>query len=125
MAVVKPNMFVVINKKDAEKLPENVRIWLDNVLESINHIRVQRGSNADPKYWVCNQDEPYAPNVIKAILDGEKMKEFLDRIGTRGNCNGCGIPIWWVRHNNQKMVPYTGVGKNHFIDCPQKDRFKK
>jgi hypothetical protein len=26
------------------------------------------------KYYVCNQDEPYAPRIIKTILDGEDQK---------------------------------------------------
>jgi hypothetical protein len=28
----------------------------------------------DNKYYVCNQDEPYAPQIIKTILDGEDQK---------------------------------------------------
>lgn len=44
------------------------------VLEQVANIRKQDGRNPNPRYWVCNQDEPYADMIIRLIELGEKSK---------------------------------------------------
>jgi hypothetical protein len=44
------------------------------VLEQVANIRRQDGRNPEPKYWVCNQDEPYADLINRIIELGEKAK---------------------------------------------------
>lgn len=50
---------------------------------------------------------------------------LLSLVGDQSICKGCGAGIWWVQHRNGKRAPYTSEGLNHFIDCPQAQRFKK
>ena len=51
------------------------------------------------------------------------MKTLLGLIGDKGVCAGCKAEIYWVVHRNGKRTPYTPVGLNHFIDCPEAARF--
>lgn len=44
------------------------------VLEGIQAMRKSDGKNPTPRYWVCNQDEPYADMIIRIIELGEKAK---------------------------------------------------
>lgn len=45
------------------------------VLRDIQKQRKRLGKKPNPFYYVCNQDEPYAKQVIEIILGGEKAKE--------------------------------------------------
>lgn len=58
--------FIVINKKH---LVEQKAHHVDLLREVIRKMNLP-----DNKYYVCNQDEPYAKDVIKTILEGEKNK---------------------------------------------------
>jgi hypothetical protein len=40
-------------------------------------------------------------------------------------CKACGERLFFVRHNTGKVAPYTIEGINHFVNCPQADRFKR
>jgi hypothetical protein len=40
-------------------------------------------------------------------------------------CQACGVKLYFVRHANGKLAPYTADGVNHFATCPDRDRFKK
>lgn len=66
--------FIVINKKhliDAyEKIPDKINEFFDLLGYISNWL-------PDHKYYVCNQDEPYAEKVIEIILKGEEEKEEL------------------------------------------------
>lgn len=55
----------------------------------------------------------------------EHIKPLLTAIGDKSTCKGCGAEIYWIVHKNKKKVPYTVEGRNHFIDCPARDRFRK
>lgn len=55
----------------------------------------------------------------------EAMKKLIDLIGDPGICRGCGARIYWVEHRNGKKVPYTSFGLNHFVNCPERERFKR
>ncbi len=41
------------------------------------------GKNMDQKYIVCNQDEPYAEEVARIILEGEEEKKRNKKIGLK------------------------------------------
>lgn len=55
----------------------------------------------------------------------EAIVRLLDLIGDRGVCRGCGQVCVWVKHKNGSATPYDLSGLNHFVSCPQRDRFKK
>ena len=60
--------FIVINKKHIYAAPEKVAANFWYALKALSeHL-------PDNKYWVCNQDEPYADKVISVIADGEDAK---------------------------------------------------
>jgi len=58
--------FVVINKKDLGYLNESGKVDLSKVLLAITIARSTDGKKLN-KYYVCNQDEPYAQSVIDII----------------------------------------------------------
>ena len=60
--------FIVLNRKHFAELPRDIS---DNLISSINEAN---NYLPDRKYYVCNQDEPYADKVINIILEGEKDK---------------------------------------------------
>ena len=81
--------FIVINRKHIEELndthvdgflrdaPESVMLF--KALEEFrNAYEENTGKKLDQKYYVVNQDEPYADNVIKMILYHENKKELRD-----------------------------------------------
>lgn len=55
----------------------------------------------------------------------DNMTHLLRQIAEAGVCRGCSTQIFWVRHKNGRLVPYTAVGLNHFVDCPAADRFRR
>ena len=61
--------FFVINRKHLKRIPPFVR---PIIREAMRHI-------PDNKYYVCNQDEPYAQDVIQTILKGEECKEAKEQ----------------------------------------------
>jgi hypothetical protein len=63
------NKFIVINKKFLHQMPQVDRIRFQSALISIEKYL------PDNKYYVCNQDEPYAQEVINIILKGEDAKD--------------------------------------------------
>ena len=77
--------FIVINKKRFDELDNAVAEWSivkgagDRLMKAIQKF-VDRykwyvaGKSMDQKYIVCNQDEPYAEEVARIILEGEKNK---------------------------------------------------
>lgn len=40
-------------------------------------------------------------------------------------CEACGAELFFVRHRTGKFAPYTADGLNHFIACPEANRFKR
>jgi len=50
------------------------RLSFREVLNGIAALRTKHGKNPHPRYWVCNQDEPYADMIIRLIELGEKSK---------------------------------------------------
>ena len=64
--------FIVINKKYLKKVPMNIR---DSFIWSLEALTTYLPDN---KYYVVNQDEPCAPNIIKFILDNESKNGVND-----------------------------------------------
>jgi hypothetical protein len=60
--------FIVINKKHLDKLPYDLSLRLKCLLKDISDYLPNN------KYYVCNQDEPYASKVIDIIIKGENNK---------------------------------------------------
>lgn len=60
--------FIVINKKYLSQLPAGLFDRFSRVLTEMQQFL------PDNKYYVCNQDEPYAQQVIDIILAGENAK---------------------------------------------------
>jgi len=68
--------FIVINKKHLEELEKSV-IWkplVSSLKEALDDLCL--GLPLQNKYYVCNQDEPYAQKVIDIILEGEDAKNL-------------------------------------------------
>jgi hypothetical protein len=56
----------------------------------------------------------------------ERMRRLLEltAVETR-KCKACGVMLFFVQHSSGKVAPYTADGLNHFVNCPQAERFKK
>lgn len=63
----------------------------------------------------------------RACLEAQAtaMRFLLQKAGRKGTCEGCGKTIYFVRHTNGSNTPYTEAGLNHFVDCAQRDRFRR
>jgi hypothetical protein len=62
------NKFIVINRKHLEGVDTTVLVAFYHLLGAVNK------GHTHNKYYVCNQDEPYADDIITAILEGEEWK---------------------------------------------------
>jgi hypothetical protein len=75
MAKYEPDKFIVINRKHLKNSSESrikaIQTCIDNLIGVLNY----EADYPDNKYYVCNQDEPYAQKVLDVILEGEKEKE--------------------------------------------------
>ena len=69
--------FIVIPKETMERLSMTARGQLGYMMSQINTMREKDagGPVPSPRYYVVNQDEPYADEVLNTILLGEKRKE--------------------------------------------------
>ena len=63
---------------------------------------------------------------VKPVTAEDRMAELLRLIAqSTRECLACGARIYFVRHSNGKLAPYTVDGVNHFKNCPQAGRFSK
>ena len=70
---------------------------------------------------------------MKTLTSQEHIEEWLlsnivkllDNITKSTQCKKCGKDIWFVKHANGKIAPYTAQALNHFADCPNAKDFKK
>jgi hypothetical protein len=55
------------------------------------------------------------------------MRLLVNHAGKKASCDGptCGRTIYWITHTNGKRTPYDESGLNHFVSCPDSDRFKR
>ena len=64
--------FIVINKKHLEIVKKKVPDKADEFIELLRSISNWLPNN---KYYVCNQDELYAQQIIDIIIAGENAKK--------------------------------------------------
>ena len=75
---------------------------------------------------ICHLPHPQLLGAASCIQAQEAaMLRLLSLAGDSGHCEGCGSQVFWVRHRNGRITPYTPQGLNHFINCPQAARFKR
>lgn len=65
---------VIIDRVDLECLSDLEIEFLAAIMKKINGYRFKRGASTDPKYYMCDITEPYAPIIEKVIEVGESMK---------------------------------------------------
>lgn len=72
--------FIVIRKwKISDNLSDKEQKQLDELISKANES--DDFFDKEPhKYYVCNQDEPYAKRIIRIILRGERIKEIKSKI---------------------------------------------
>lgn len=76
----KENKYFVLKLDDlAEYTTTEERLFLDKVAVQIAEGRRRDKREPYNRYVVCNQDEPYAENVWRAILNGEDAKQVQAR----------------------------------------------
>jgi hypothetical protein len=76
--------FIVINKNKIMELAEKEKNLPDYSKKATLLLRAidcfcdaykkYTGKKLNQKYYVCNQDEPYAKKIIDIILEGESLK---------------------------------------------------
>jgi hypothetical protein len=55
-----------------------------------------------------------------------RMEALLENTAeTVRPCKACGVKLYFVRHRNGHLAPYTFDGTNHFINCPHREQFKQ
>lgn len=81
MARLNNSLYIVIKRDDTKYLDYHQISALQEILQVIELHKGHRN-----KYYVCNQDEPYAKKVKQIILDGEDKKlrncTFIDTVET-------------------------------------------
>jgi hypothetical protein len=67
--------------------------------------------------------------MLSEIERGEFRKKIVEAMYTMdiatSTCRGCGEPIIWLKNHKGKNIPVDMYLQNHFINCPDRDRFKK
>ena len=86
MEVKLEEKFIVINRKYLKSQQDRFRIAFYNALYDL--------TLPDNKYYVCNQDEPYAQEVINIILKGEKKN-----VPTKHQTTNKTAISTWARNN--------------------------
>jgi hypothetical protein len=66
-------------------------------------------------------------NLEQAICEEIQaaVRELLEQFGTRGECRNCHAPVVWIKHTNNKNVSYSLQGIDHYITCPDTDKFRE
>jgi hypothetical protein len=79
----------------------------------------------------ATKGEDALTNILEQALciEAQKlaMRLLVNHVGKKASCDGpnCGRTIYWITHTNGKRTPYTEAGLNHFVDCPDRDRFSR
>jgi len=71
--IIFENKFFVINRKHLLNIPET---YINRVQVAL---RIMDRYSPSNKYFICNQDEPYAQDVIQTILKGEEAKKYVQK----------------------------------------------
>lgn len=74
-------------------------------------------------------DTDPSPSSVEGILL-QRIRDILFAVGDLGRCGsaqrpGCGAQIIWVQHKDGRKIPYNLQGQSHFVDCPNRQNFKK
>lgn len=67
----------------------------------------------------------HPPMVTCSDARAKVIADILFRAGAEDYCRGCRAKIYWIKHLNGKNAPYTEAGLIHFVDCPERDQFKR
>lgn len=79
-------------------------------------------SLVDQNFKALRQDIDDILNQLEVQRD--RMRRLLHNVGEEGICKGCPARVIWVIHRNGKRTPYDPDGTNHFITCPEAERFR-
>lgn len=74
--------FIVINKKHLRKLSNtnsDSKAAVKRFLNELSNIASLCEDIKINKYYICNQDEFYAHDVLRVILQGEDFKDHTDK----------------------------------------------
>jgi hypothetical protein len=97
--------FIVINKKHLRDIPDIIRTGF---LRSLEEIKSYIPEN---KYYVCNQDEPYADKIIDIILQGDTLED---------NSSGLvALNLSLIREKQQAIFDY--FAENHNLTLTHTD----
>lgn len=77
-----------------------------------------------PRTPLCDRCKLPHPPIIECLHALQRtVKEFLLRTSNLGTCSGCRATVYWTVHLNGKRAPYDENGLNHFVSCPQAEKF--
>jgi uncharacterized protein with PIN domain len=81
-----------------------------------------------PEFNPADERQPTKEEWVEFELN--QMKERLVKLfgliaEEKRPCRACAQELWFVRHKNGKVAPYTADGTNHFINCPHAKEFKR
>ena len=63
---------------------------------------------------------------IQTVTIEMRMADLLERAAAYQHpCRACGVELYFIRHRNGVLAPYTIDGENHFIACPKANEFRK
>lgn len=75
MAQFEDDKFLVLKWGDIrDHLPAPRIQWLESICDEIGAGRQMMGKERVNQYYVCNRDEPYAREILVAIMRGEDDK---------------------------------------------------
>ena len=70
--------YIILKRETLTLLTPVERNGLEKAILQLEVAMLKNKIPTDNKYYVCNRDEPYAPEVIRLILEGEYNKEHAD-----------------------------------------------
>jgi predicted RNA-binding protein len=75
---LKENTHIVIKREDVLTLVTSEEaVQLANILQKIEEKRLEQGRKIKQSYYVINQDEPYARQILNVIMNGEITKKSI------------------------------------------------
>jgi len=66
--------FLVLKREDLDKLSPELKAMINHICLQYDRIRAREGKSVN-RYYVVNQDEPYAEEVANLIAAGEAAKK--------------------------------------------------
>jgi len=84
--VSREEKFYIFKKEDVDSVLQKnplLEEYFQTMCSLIKLHRIAHNKKPENSYVACNQDEPYAEDVWKIILDGEKQKEVIGRASSQ------------------------------------------